>query len=253
MNHHAITNDCIAMPVYQRDGMDKAAVAPVVVAGASLLWKAYMAYLAAKGAYDIGTKNIPGMVREGVKGNWRGVGKHALGAGANALYVLPGMGIGGKLLSGATAGGKFLQLGGSAAKLHNAAKATGVGGRMASGFLKGVDYANKGVTKFMQSGMGQRMQPALAGVERMRASAPRWVMDPAGWKDTGKFMGASMGMSMGSEMLDPSGGSYRNLPIQHKTGPFVYGSRGLRGGSYVDRLRHAARDVGPTPPMRYRL
>ena len=260
------TDYCFSMPVYKVASspvLEKEAFVPLVVAGGFAL-KALMAAMAAKGVYDIGTKNVPGMIREGIKGNWRGVGRNALSAGSNALFALPGIGVGGKALQMAGKGGKLLRLGGTAGKLRTAAKATGVSGRVAGGMINGIDRVNRGAGQFMRGGAGGRLMPAANRLTQMRNNGPSWMMRPEGFKDNAKYIGAIMGSEMGGSMLDPQG-AQGGLPIQHKVGPAAIVAGGLRPKRPFFTLNHgnpnapgaafmrAARRVGPTGAMRYRL
>ena len=177
----------LGLPSYASP-LEKQAVLPLLLPLGGLALKGIMAAMAAKGIYDIGTKDLPGLVKNVGQGNWRGaLGNVASGVG-NALFAVPAVGQLGRGLSMAAKGGKLLTLG----KGMNMA-AVG-GSRVAQMAYRGANAFNRGAQTFMRSGVGQRILPAAQGAGKMLAHGPRWIMQPKGMGDMAKFMGTSLGV-----------------------------------------------------------
>ena len=244
-------NNTIAeLPRYSKQAsMEKESLVFSLSAAGVVTFKALMAYFAAKGAYDIGTKNIPGMVRDASRGDWKGVGGHTLRAGGNALMVAPTTGVAGKALK-ALKGTKMLGSAGKGGVMLNR------GGRLA------------------RSALGRKLEPVLRSVDKVHNKLPGWVARPdEGWKNGLRSGAGVFGAFTGAEMLDPS---YEGIPPRAVAYPASNAARAVaypasnaaravaypasnaaRGAAsspgFFANMKNYLRNLPRTPPQQFRV
>lgn len=247
-----------ALPMYKQGSMEKQAIIPLLLAlgfGAKALW-------------DIGRHDVPGMIGNIRQGNWGGALRNLGSAGANALFAIPGLGMVGRGAQLARAGKGALATY-RAGQATRAAKATpGMFSRFGT-WMKGTQpaqymgnqvnraagFADIQAQRLMASGAGTRMMPAMDRLAAMRAKGPRWIMNPRGWKDMGKLMGTSVGMTMGTNALANRMGSPEEgwgVQPQQIAYPLMRGATTAQTGPF-SAIGNYFRNMPHTGPAEYMI
>jgi len=211
------------------------------------------------------------------KGDWRQAGSHLLSAGGNALFAIPAVGTAGKTLGMAGRGARLMRTGG---QLGRMAKGTGRMAAMARGYRNAAHGVNLAGRAAANSSAGKYIFNPKGLPANIYRKIPHWVTGVGGkpgWKNelgrTGKFIGASMGMGMGSEMLNtdpahaspgvdpatflyPAGVAIRNQAYAPRTGG-SYVPMGQRAQNFMrntgQRAQNFMHNMGPTHASRYSI